>query len=78
MWAAAEGHVEAVDVLIKAGAHVNTSTGSGFTAMRDLQDASTVWCDTPYGPPSSHLTLGAVAGQEAGGIAVVPVVDTDL
>ncbi len=33
MWAAAEGHVEVVDALLKAGADFRTPLASGFTPL---------------------------------------------
>jgi 5'-methylthioadenosine phosphorylase len=42
-------------------AEIGVIGGSGLYAL--LDDATEVWVDTPYGPPSEAVTVGEVAGR---------------
>jgi 5'-methylthioadenosine phosphorylase len=52
-----------------ASAEVGVIGGSGFYELPGLTDASAVDVQTPYGNPSSEITIGTLAGQRIAFIA---------
>jgi len=43
-------------------AEIGVFGGSGLYSL--LSDAREVWVETPYGPPSDHISLGEIAGRK--------------
>jgi len=78
MWAAAEGHADVVDVLIKNGADVKTPSKAGFTALvfaAQKGDAKTVstllhaGADANYTVPTGYAVLEIAALSKRTGAA---------
>ena len=45
----------------KLNADIGIIGGSGFYSL--IEDAEAFWVETPYGPPSSKITVGTIAGR---------------
>jgi ankyrin repeat protein len=81
MWAAAEGHADVVDLLIKSGATVNLATKSGFNALvfaavkddaRSVRSLLAAGADANYAlPDGSKVLLVATSYKSAAAAGVL-------